>query len=230
VAAAICFLNFLFALRALPESRHGASSRPAGSRFTRILQAFTTPVLGLLILLVFLNTFALAHVEATLFLYVRDQFNWSAAVASAGFAYIGVIMVITQGYLIRKLMPTYGERRILLAGIFLSALGFALCSLAAGIGLLAVGVTCLGFGNGMANPSLNSSVSLVSARDVQGNNLGVTQSLSSLARILGPATGGALYQHWGPSSPFALAAIVMCLGGILAWNLRRRLPEGGRVH
>ena len=230
IASAICLTNFLFAWRWLPESRGAGAVRAKVSRFARIARAFTTPALGALMLLVFLNTFALAHVEATLFLYVHDQFGWSAAVASAGFAYVGVIMVITQGYLIRKIMPKFGERNVLLAGFVLSAFGFALCSFAGGVAALAMGVTFLGLGNGLANPSLSSSVSLLSGADVQGSNLGVSQSLSSLARILGPATGGALYQSAGPWSPFAAAAMVTALGGVIAFMNRARMPEGGRVH
>ncbi|MGZ3722207.1 MAG: MFS transporter [Bdellovibrionales bacterium] len=232
VASAICFLNFLFAIKYLPESRVPGSAevRQYGTRFTRIFQALSTPVLNVLMLLLFLNTFALAHVEATLFLYVQDKFHWTLSQASFGFAYIGVIMVITQGYLIRKFMPKYGERNILIVGFILSAIGFAISSLASEVLGLAVGVTALGFGNGLANPSLNGSISLTSGKDVQGNNLGVSQSLSSMARILGPPTGGLLYQRISPSTPFLAAALVMVFGLIVAWSIRGRMPQGGKAH
>jgi MFS family permease len=130
IASLICFVNFLFAVKALPESRvPGGAARVLGGRFRRVFRAFQTPVLNVLILLLFLNTFALAHVEASLFMYMQDQFNWTLTQASFGFAYIGVIMVITQGYLIRKFMPKFGERKILFCGLVLSALGFFLSSL-----------------------------------------------------------------------------------------------------
>jgi MFS family permease len=231
VASMICLLNFFFAWRSLPESRVPAAPVvQRGLRLQRILRAFATPVLNVLILLLFLNTFALAHVEATLFLYVQEQFHWTLSQASFGFAYIGVIMVITQGYLIRKFMPKLGERKVLLAGLLLSSAGFALSSWAAQVGWLGLGVTLLGLGNGLANPSLNGSISLLSGKDVQGSNLGVSQSLSSMARILGPPTGGAIYQHIGPWSPFAGAAVITFLGWLIAWTVRGRIPEGGRSH
>jgi MFS transporter, DHA1 family, tetracycline resistance protein len=231
VASLICFVNFLCALKWLPESLQGnPAARPSEGRLTRIFKAFGTPVLNVLILLLFLNTFALAHVESTLFLYVQDRFQWTLTQASFGFAYIGVIMVITQGYLIRKFMPKYGERNILILGLLLSMIGFALSSMATGVWGLAVGVTSLGFGNGLANPSLNGSISLTSGKDVQGNNLGVSQSLSSMARILGPPTGGFLYQRFSPSAPFLGAALVMVLGLAVAWSIRARMPQGGKVH
>lgn len=230
IASAICFGNFLFAWKALPESRQlSAAVRERFSRFARMASAFTTPVLGGLVFLTFLNTFALAHVEAMLFLYVQDKYHWPLAWASLGFAYIGVIMVITQGYIIRKLMPKYGERNLLIGGLLFSTIGYSLCGAAHELAVLAVGVTALGLGTGLTSPSLNGSISLVSGKDVQGNNLGVSQSLSSLARILGPPTGGYLYQRVGPSSPFAGAALVCFIGVLVAANLRKRLPEGGRT-
>jgi MFS family permease len=231
IASLICFVNFLFAVKALPESRiPGGAARAIGGRFRRIFRAFQTPVLNVLILLLFLNTFALAHVEASLFMYMQDQFNWTLTQASFGFAYIGVIMVITQGYLIRKFMPKFGERKILFCGLALSTLGFFLSSLSHELWLLAVGVTSLGLGNGLANPSLNGSISLTSGKDVQGNNLGVSQSLSSMARILGPVTGGVLYQQISRSTPFLASALVMLLGLAIAFTIRRRMPEGGKSH
>ena len=231
IASIICFINFLCALKWLPESLQGnPAARPAGNRLQRILQAFSTPVLNVLVFLVFLNTFALAHVETGLFLYVQDSYGWTLTQASIGFAYIGVIMVITQGYLIRKFMPKYGERNLLIAGLILTALGFGLSSLNAGLWVLACGVTCLGFGNGLANPSLNGSISLTSGKDVQGNNLGVSQSLSSLARILGPATGGFLYERFSPSTPFMSATLIVVLALAVAWSIRKKMPQGGKAH
>ena len=230
VAALICFLNFLFAIRALPESLNKDSKAVVrGHRLQRIAQALATPTLNVLMLMLFLNTFALAHVEATLFLYVQDKFGWTLSQASFGFAYIGVIMVFTQGYLIRKVLPRFGERSLLAVGLILSAVGFALAGWAGQLWLMAIGVTFLGLGNGLTNPSLNGSISLVSGKDVQGNNLGVSQSLSSLARILGPPTGGALYQQIGTSTPFMAAAVVCVLAWLAMWSVRSALPEGGRV-
>lgn len=226
IAAAICLLNFFLAFWRLPESKNFSVQVVARApRWRRILSALTTPVLGTLILLVFLNTFAMAHIEASLFLFVREQFQWTLTQSAYGFAYIGVIMVFTQGYLIRKWMPKFGERRLMLAGLTLACAAFALMSISHSLGLLAVAVTLLALGNGLTNPALNGCVSLASGREVQGNNLGVSQSLSSLARILGPPTGGVLYQHVGIWSPFAAAAALAGVAIWVAWSIRGKIPE-----
>jgi DHA1 family tetracycline resistance protein-like MFS transporter len=226
VAAVICLFNFFLATWRLPESKDfSAPLVIRESRWRRMTSALTTPLLGSLILLVFLNTLAMAHIEASLFLYVRDQFHWTLTQSAYGFAYIGVIMIFTQGYLIRRWIPKFGERRLVLGGFVLSSAAFALIPFAHSLELLAFAVTLLALGNGLTNPALSGCVSLASGREVQGHNLGVAQSLSSLARILGPPTGGALYQLIGAWSPFAAAAALAGLAGTLAWLIRARIPQ-----
>lgn len=228
IAAGICFLNFLLAIKMLPESlKRVETASEKKSRFKKIFAAFRTPVLGTVIFLVFVNTVAMALIEASLFLYVQEHFKWTLAEASWGFAYIGLILVFTQGYLIRKWMPKYGERNLLFVGLFLSALAFFVMGRGDSVGLMAVAVTLLGVGNGLATPSLNGSVSLLSGAEVQGNNLGVSQSLSAIARIIGPAVGGYLYQQ-GSSLPFQLAGAVALIGMSIGLIHYSRFPQGGK--
>ena len=228
IAGSICLLNFVMALRVLPESRKaGAIGPERGLRLKRIGRALNTPVLGALMGLVFVNTFAMAHIEASLFLFVQEHLGWSMSKASYGFGYIGVIMVFTQGYLIRKWMPRLGERKVLMIGLLLSAVGFTLISVGGGLLPLFLAVTAIGLGNGLSNPSLSGSVSLVSGAEEQGKNLGVSQSLSSLARILGPASGGLLYQLVGAWAPFAVAGALAFYAFASAVLIQKRLPESG---
>ncbi len=138
-----------------------------------------------------------------MFLFVREKFGWSWH-GFFRFAYIGVIMVFTQGFLIRKMMPKYGERRLLFVGLAFSFTAYALIALTGPLATLALAVTLLGLGNGLVNPALNGSISLSSGEHEQGTNLGVSQSLSSLARILGPPTAGFSIKptaHGRPSRP-----------------------------
>lgn len=227
VAGAICLVNAAFALKFLPESRDPSNIQAKSGRFKKIALALGTPVLGLLMVLSFLSTFAMAHIEAALFLRMRDDFSWTIIQASFGFAYVGLVMVFTQGYFIRKMMPKYGERRLLLVGLVLSAMAYGLLALPNSLTLIGVGVTLLALGNGLVNPSVNGAISLMSGKDVQGNNLGVSQSLASLARVLGPPAGGYLYIS-GHGIPFAAAAVLCGLGILLAFKAGGSIPERGK--
>jgi MFS transporter, DHA1 family, tetracycline resistance protein len=233
VAAAISLINFLLALRILeeslpPEKRIAAISNVRPSRLKMLFRHIHTPTVGPLILLFFMSGLAMAHMESNLFIYVFDVFKWSQMKANVGFAYVGVVMVLTQGYLIRKLLPKFGERNLLPRGIFLMAIGFAGIGFAHSTAMMAVVMTALALGNGFTNPSILGSISLLTDSREQGEVMGVTQSLASLARILGPPLGGYFYQTFTPAAPFWVAGGISALGLLLVITIRGKIPVSGR--
>jgi MFS family permease len=230
IAALVSLLNMTFAWFLLPESLNldRASTDPPvrrASRFASMLRYLGQPTLGPLMLVYFAGSFAMAHMEATLFLYMQDRFGWDLMKASFGFAYVGAVMVFTQGYLIRKLLPKFGEARLLPSGQILAMLGFAGMALAPSVAWMAVAVTFLGLGIGMTNPSLSGAMSLMTNSSEQGRMLGLNQSLSALGRILGPVTGGYCYQMYFPASPFAIASLLMFCGLLIAVSVVKGIPD-----
>ena len=103
----------------------------------------------------FFLTLALAGVEASLFLYVRDKLSWSHFPASLGFAYIGLMMIVTQGFLVRKAIPKWGERKVALMGFLLAGLGFAGVGLTSWLWFVALSVTFLCVGYGLSSACLS---------------------------------------------------------------------------
>ena len=94
--------------------------------------------------------------------------------------------------------------------------------------LLAIIMTVLAFGNGFTNPSVLGGISLLSDPREQGEVMGVTQSLASLARILGPPLGGWYYKHFSPSAPFFAAGIMVLVALIVVSFLINKIPNAGR--
>jgi MFS family permease len=229
VAAGICFANFALAYFILPET-HPVSARSSQTkrppRWAMLLTTWRKPVLGSILTVFFLTSLAMAHMEASLFLLVQDRFQWGMTKASMGFAYVGVMIAFTQGYLIRKTLPKWGEAKSFLIGLVAMGAGFFGIAIAQEVWVLAIAVTALAVGNGFANPALLGSVSLLSPAESQGGHLGVNQSLSSLGRILGPALGGLFYREFGMSTPFLAAGGLVILGLIIGYGVRLKLPKG----
>jgi DHA1 family tetracycline resistance protein-like MFS transporter len=215
-AAVLCFANFSLASLVLKESLPPSARAPRvrRNRVAEIMRQLRSPVAGSLMIVFFLSGLAMAQMEAMLFPFVADRFGWGLEKSSLGFAYVGVLMVITQGYLIRKWMPRFGERRVLLVGLSGFAVSLALIPFSFTVSLLAITMTVLAVGNGMMRPPNLGLISLASPASEQGAVLGVTNSLSSLGRILGPAAGGWLYEHVSKGAPFWLAAV---LAGLAIW-------------
>lgn len=139
------------------------------------------------------------------------------------FAYIGFILTLSQGLLVRRLIPKLGEFRMGLIGVVLMSLGMVLIGVAAhqtSIALLYCVLPVVVVGYSAATPALLSLLSLTSGADEQGELLGIGQSMSSMARILGPLVGLSLQRGLGIAVPYWFAAALMTLSIIGILGLR----------
>ncbi len=230
-AAALCLGNFVFAYFKLPESRntlHPISENHSdlkANRLKRIFQELLRPLSGQLMAIFFLSGLAMAQMESMLFPYMSDHFGWDMKLSSYGFAYVGVLMVLTQGYFVRKWMPRFGEERTLMIGLVLFAISLAGIALSQNILFMGIVMTLLAIGNGLMRPPNLGLISQLTPPEDQGLVMGVTNSLSSLGRIFGPILGGVLYQQLSQSSPFWFAAILVGAAVILLMTLKKRLRQ-----
>ena len=233
VVAGICFMNFVFAFFRLKETikekrTHSTVSTP-WQRLQKIFQNLQVKTLGLVMVIFFLVSMSMSTMEATLILFMGKKFSWGVKEVSLGFFYIGLMLVFTQGFLVRRLLPRWGERKVLRLGLILFFLGMSMISFAPTIYVMAVAMTLLSLGNGLSNPSLLGSVSLLTPSTEQGEKLGLTQSLSSLGRILGPPLGGFLFGHWFIESPFILSSTLALVALIFYFQIFKEIPEHGKV-
>jgi MFS transporter, DHA1 family, tetracycline resistance protein len=233
VASLICFINVLMAWWMLPETNKHKQvdqthARGLSARFLLIGTLLKKPVMGPVLITFFLMSLAMAHMEASLFMLVQDRFGWTVTTASLGFAYVGVIIALTQGGIIRRTLPRFGEANSFILGLTLMVLGLTLIAAVHSIWPLAIGVTLLAMGNGFANPALNGSVSLLTSADHQGGSMGVNHSLAALGRIIGPASGGWLYREFGMSTPFYMAATLSAIAVIVGSSVRGRVPRAAK--
>ena len=198
------------------------------SRIQQLLLAVKYPVLKQVLCMYFLLTLGLAGIEASLFLYVRDKLSWSHFPASIGFTYIGLMMVLTQGFLVRKLIPVFGENKTVIWGLILAGVGFAGVGLTDWLWLVTLSVTLLCVGYGLASTCLSGAVSLLTNKDQQGGIFGVHQSLFSMARITGPALGGWFYRDLSPSFPFYISGLWALLALLIGLSLKGSFPQKGK--
>lgn len=228
--SALCLANFLFGWKFLKESlTERAPHQEKRHRIAQFVHFLGQGMVGRMIGVFFLASLAMSTMEATLVLFVGDRFQWTVREVTFGFAYIGLIMVISQGFLVRRLIPKIGEKRMLLTGLVLMVLGLSLIAASYSIWFLAVAQTLLAFGFSFTNPSTLGSISLLADPKEQGEVLGTAQGSSSLGRIIGPAVGGWLYGHVGMGSPFLTGGFLAFLAlSIILMNFSR-LPNMGQT-
>jgi MFS family permease len=230
-AAALSAVALLLAWFRLPESLDPANRREARSwlNFSALGEALATPSVGLLLLSSFICVFSFANFESTVSLVLRSEsgpFQYSYRDIMLVFAYIGLVLSLAQGFLVRRLAGRISEGTMAAAGAVVQIGGFFLLRQSIqsdGQGLLAA-LALIVVGFALLTPAINSLVSRRTAPTKQGGVLGVLQSANSLARIVGPMAGARLFYHnrlaseWSvpaPTLPIYLAGALMVVGLVL---------------
>ena len=221
VAAGLSFValcGVLFVLReSHPHERRGLAQPQR--RIGLILGSLRRPVLSRLIVIFFLVILAFAAMESIFALWALRQLDWGPETVGYVFAYLGLLSAIMQGGLTRRLTKRYGEEKLLLAGLVLLAIGLVIVPFARGLAVLGAAFAALAIGLGLVQPALNSLISRRAGDGEQGQVLGVTQSVGSLARVIGPPLAGYLFADVGRGSPFLGGAVIVVLAFFLALNL-----------
>lgn len=167
----------------------------------------------------------MALMEVMVFPFVQDRFQWDYKLASLSFAYVGVIMVLTQGYFIRKWIPHYGEKKVLWFGIVAMMISYFGIGLSSMIPALAIAMTILAVGNGCMRPPIVGLASVITNDQEQGYVMGVMNSMGAVGRIVGPVAGGWFYQEMGQGAPFYASGVLALLGLILYAATFAKLPN-----
>jgi DHA1 family tetracycline resistance protein-like MFS transporter len=137
-----------------------------------------------------LSTLAFANMEATFVLWGERTLGMTGRQAGWMFAYIGILMVAMQGGLIGWFTKRFGEARLIVFGTMSMSWGLILAPMCRSYPPLLAVMGILALGSGLAGPSFQSMISRRTNPEDQGGILGLAQSLSSLARVLGPVGAG----------------------------------------
>ena len=250
-ASLLCLLNFVFSFFFLKESLSHKKSikevfqerslfkRPSAGR---LWKAVNTPRLGVILLMSFTLWFALAHIEPVLILLIQDDFYWSKKATYSSFIYIGLLMVLSQGWIVRRWLPKLGEKSVNFIGLITMTVGLTCIGVSSyflppeptsffslGFMLLFLGVTGFSIGYSLSSTCLNGAISLLSPPESQGSIFGINQSFSSIARIIGPASGGWLYQNFNHQSPFLFAGCLSLIIFFIALLSKKDFPNKGKL-
>lgn len=169
---------------------------------------------------------AFAAFEATFSLLVEERFGLSLAATGAVFAVIGIELVVVQGLLVGPVSERLGERGTLVAGLAINTVGLVLLVPDLGWAGLVPAVGLLVLGQGLTTPTLSSAVAGLAGAQ-RGRWLGWQQSAGALARVVGPAAAGALFEHVGPGVPYAAGAALMVLAIAVVGGMAPAQPSDG---
>lgn len=230
-AAGLAFANLVMAWRFLPESRRGTKGSAAAARALspltalRNLAAVRGTPLAALVVVTFGFFLAFSAMESTFALLTEARLSWGARQTGYLFTLVGVCIAFSQGVLLARAVRRWGERGALVSGMLVQGSGLAILAVAHAPWSMIVGSCALALGNGLVSPATSAIVSRVSSADNQGLNQGIVQSGAALARIVGPALAGLLFERVAPGAPMAVGAAIVLLV-LLLGAPRIRIPAG----
>lgn len=230
IAAAMSAANFLLALWMLPETRKpDSTTRPRPITPAAFLRVARHPVIGLCVVLTFVLTMSFAIMESSFTLFAEHARGLSAPEVGRMFGIAGLVMIFVQGGMIRPLVKRFGEAPLVPVGVALLSVGLLLLPFAPPFVPMVSVFVLMAIGQGISGPSLNALISNGTSDDEQGFVLGTNQSMSALARAVGPTVSGLLYAGIAPSAPFLVSSAVLALGvglSLVALRQRARALEG----
>jgi multidrug resistance protein len=225
-AGTLSLLSAIVGFFVLPESLPREQRTSGAFRWREInpLGAVVTmarrPSLGALLLVLCLFYFAFNGYPTVLSVFAIERFNVQPFEIASVFVVGGVANAIVQGTLIGRLVPTFGEKALALAGLTLQALGFVAIIVAPAFWMLYPVSVISSAGAGLVYPTLAALMANQVAPHEQGQVAGVSTALSGLMSVFGPLWAGVAYDRVAPGAPFWSGAVVLLLGVIVLTRVR----------
>ena len=224
VAFVLSALNVLLVWRRFPETLHlkvpgdeSHAKRPLNPRL--LVKPIPFQGVNQTNVLYFVFITAFAGMEFTLTFLAKDRFGYTAAQNGFLFLFIGFIIVLVQGGVVRRLAPKYGELRLATIGLLMVLPGLLLVGWCSRQLWMYAGLFLLASGSSLVTPCLTALVSLYTPDDRQGEVLGVFRSLGSLARAIAPLMAALVYWRFGSQWPYYGSAIVLVVPILLVFAL-----------
>lgn len=117
--------------------------------------------------------------------FTKYRFNWNDSEVSNSFIVLGIISFIVQIYLVKKLYPIMGNKKIAYLGFGSFAFGLVLIALSAYSWLFYIALFFYGLA-GISNSAITSIYSSKVSVSEQGQLMGIIESISSICAIVGP--------------------------------------------
>lgn len=209
--AGLAAISTWFFLEETVDTKTAKTKPKTKFTFSEMKKTLTTPVLGLLIGIFFLINLAFSGMQGTFALWTQSTYGWGPTETGYMFAYIGIMSVIMQLFILPRAIKAFGEKAVFKLSLPILALGLLGVPLSIHWGLLLIATSFLVLGNSLANPTIQSIASENVDKEEYGGVLGFLQSSASLGRIVGPLMAGQLFAAVSKDAPYIFSAMVILI-------------------
>jgi DHA1 family tetracycline resistance protein-like MFS transporter len=213
--AIITLLNVVYGFFFMPESldknnRLKEITFVRLNPFTQLVNILSMKNLKRLLVSAFLLWIPNGSLQAVFSQFTMDTFSFQPALIGLMFSIMGVQDIISQGFIMPRLLTKLSDKQIAILGMGSEIIGYSLIALSALFSFYPIfiaGMFIFGFGDSIFGPSFNGMLSKSVDSSEQGRIQGGSQSIQALARMIGPIIGGQIYVSLGHTAPFFMGML-----------------------
>ena len=199
-----------------------ARARSHESRGHALVKALKRPGMPQILGVSLLAMAGFAMMEGTFALLVHQRFGFQQREVGFLFAFIGVLLVIYQGGLVRVVAKRIPERVALITGLVLMGVALPFMPKAPWMWPFLLLLIPLSWGSGMGTTAGTALASRLTPAEDQGGLFGVINAMTGMGRIIGPAMGTFTLARWGGQATYTVAGLTLGLALVLAMTISNK--------
>jgi DHA1 family tetracycline resistance protein-like MFS transporter len=213
-AAVLCLVNILLFIfnfkETLHTKKHSEISLLTG--FRHIKKAFEYTELRIMFIFVFLFAFGFSFYTQFFQVFLIEKFSYTAAQIGKIFGFMGLWIVLGQGFIVRPLSKRFYPQEILPISVLFVSIAIAFMLLPSNASGLFFIIPIMAIANGLTLPNMNALISNLASKENQGEIMGVSQSIQSFAMAIPPLIAGAF-----AAIHYVLPVIIGSVTIFMAW-------------
>ena len=185
------------------------------------------PVIGPVVLLVFLVGFAFNGIESIFALWAHHRYAWQPREVGICFGLSGLVSSPTQFFITGALSRRFGEARMLAVGMAGTVIATAALPFGGGGWITYALMAAMAVASSVAFPNAGAMLSRAIDEHHQGQIMGLNNAISALSRVAGPQAASWFFAGVSVDSPFFVGALVTAPAIFLALAAGRAAAAAG---
>jgi DHA1 family tetracycline resistance protein-like MFS transporter len=158
--------------------------------FQNIFKSFSTPNLKVIFTVVLLVSLGFSFFTQFFSVFMFKKFDYGTKETGILFGWVGIWLVFTQGFIVRKMVRTLSPHKIMNVSLLALSIAIGILLLPDKAWMFYFINPLIAISQGITSPNLTAIVSGRAGAERQGEMLGVNQSMISVGQIIPPLLGG----------------------------------------
>jgi DHA1 family tetracycline resistance protein-like MFS transporter len=182
-----------------------------------INKAFLHPTLRSLFIVIFVYNLGFAFFTSFFMVLLVEKFNFKQQDIGMMYGYLGICVVFAQGFFVRKISKIYKPEKIAIFFLPVLAVSISLVVLPNQSYWLYALLPFIAIGQSSSSSSTTALISNYGGKSIQGEILGITMSMNSLAQGIPGLIGGSL-SNWNIYLPTLMSGVLALIGWIILYR------------